>query len=376
MRTYELAREFARVHRVVLAAGGREVPRRFAPGVECLKLPGIVRGPAGLHTLEASYTLEAAWRARSVLLSSALKALRPDVVVVEHYPFSKWDLKVEVEQLLEEARQIRANVRRICSVRDIVFQTSHEHCRPKDYEQRVLDSLHGGFDAVMAHGDPDMFPFALSFPAAPRIMLPVESTGIVCERVFPDPLLEGEIRRSVGEGPLIVASVGGGGDRTRLLPRCMAAWQVLRSSGEAEGGRLVLFAGLDCPPGEWVQLATQARSVGAELRPFGIDFLQWMAAANVSVSCAGYNTCANVLHTRVGAVLVPDPRMSDQALRAQRLAAWGLAEAVSSDPNDVAGLAVALLRALRLPRPGHTAQLDGAARARAFVERLAKQRAL
>lgn len=56
------------------------------------------------------------------------------------------------------------------------------------------------------------------------------------------------------------------------------------------------------------------------LLAFRTDFLQWLAAAQMSISQFGYNTAANLLQIGLPAEVSPHPQMSDQALRAQRLA--------------------------------------------------------
>ena len=101
---------------------------------------------------------------------------------------------------------------------------------------------------------------------------------------------------------------------------------------------------------------------------FDPDFLEWLAVAELSVSRAGYNTCANLLEVGRRAVLIPDLSMSDQPVRARRFAALGLAE-VLEDPSPEA-CAEGILRALARPEPRHDLALDGAERTRRLIEAL------
>src|SRR4030095_7923839 len=94
--------------------------------------------------------------------------------------------------------------------------------------------------------------------------------------------------------------------------------------------------------------------------PFTSDFLGWVERADLSISRAGYNTCTNLLETRTRALLLPDPRMSDQRLRAQRFAEHGLAEVVHEEEPSVELLAEAIEAALRREPPRHAFDLDGA----------------
>jgi predicted glycosyltransferase len=106
------------------------------------------------------------------------------------------------------------------------------------------------------------------------------------------------------------------------------------------------------------------------IEPFAADFQARLAGSALSVSQAGYNTCVELLAARVPAVLVPNPRMSDQRIRAERLARHGLAEVVDGDPPAVEALAQAMGRALGSPPPVHRFDLGGVARTRRLLEAL------
>jgi predicted glycosyltransferase len=95
-----------------------------------------------------------------------------------------------------------------------------------------------------------------------------------------------------------------------------------------------------------------------------------MAAAEVSISQAGYNTCTNVLETRVRAILVPNPATLDQVIRARRMAQLGLARTLDVQDLDSDRLAATILDALAAPRPVHDLDLQGAERTRALLEKM------
>jgi predicted glycosyltransferase len=62
--------------------------------------------------------------------------------------------------------------------------------------------------------------------------------------------------------------------------------------------------------------------------------------------------------------------MSDQRLRARRLAELGVVEAVAPEDAIPEALADAMRRALARPRPEHAIAIDGATSTRAFLEAL------
>jgi predicted glycosyltransferase len=296
--------------------------------------------------------------ARAAALGAAAGALRPDVLVVEHYPFSKWALGEEIGALVEAVRAARPAAKVVCSVRDIPRQTAHEDCAAGEWQAAVLAALEARFDALVVHGEESLTPLAASFPAADAIRLPVAHTGIVAASA-PSP----QPPPGVAGARWAVASVGGGDDPAGLLGSAARAWERL-AARDATGGRvLVLCGGLR----EGAPLAPAAGDTRAV--PFDARFAAWLAGADLSVSYAGYNTCAALLAARVPAVVVANPRMSDQAPRAALLARLGVARTVPADARDVV-LEDALAAALAAGRPRHAVPLDGAERAARFIEGL------
>jgi predicted glycosyltransferase len=371
VRTLEIARALAVRHDAWVVDGGRAVPRRDIDAITLLPVPRISRGQKGLVSLDGDLELTEALRRRSVALRETVESLHPDVLVVEHYPFSKWELEDEIRGVIGVARRARPDVRVVCSVRDVLPQTRHEDCPADAYAARVIDRLHAHFDGLMVHGDPSLTRLDEHFAAASAIRLPVAHTGIVAE-----PLTRSaDAARSIGEvtggEPFVLASAGGGTDPQDLLGTCLQAWHRLQDAGAMRGWRLVVFGGLGWSADARDALARRAATPSVVVRPFDSDFLHWVHAARLSISCAGYNTCANVLQARCRAVLVPNPAMSDQLFRARALRARGIAEVVEPGTLSAERLAEAVRNRLAAPLPDHAIALDGAARSRAFMERLA-----
>jgi predicted glycosyltransferase len=131
------------------------------------------------------------------------------------------------------------------------------------------------------------------------------------------------------------------------------------------GRELVLCQGLAAAAGP------STDGPGVHTVPFSGHFFSWLAGADLSVSYAGYNTCGNLLATRVRAVVVPNPHMSDQGARAGLLGRLGVARVLPAGELSAATLARAMAGALQAPRPVHAVALDGAASAARLLEDLA-----
>jgi len=100
---------------------------------------------------------------------------------------------------------------------------------------------------------------------------------------------------------LIVASAGGGRSGFPLLTGLLDACDLL---DDHLSYRLEVFCGPFMDQKEYERLC--ARSVpGRRIRRYTKRFLDYLSAADLSVSLAGYNTCMNLLVTKVPALVVP-----------------------------------------------------------------------
>jgi predicted glycosyltransferase len=301
--------------------------------------------------------------ARASGLGRAAAKFAPDVLVVEHYPFSKWELAPEIDVLIDAARAANPDVEIVCSARDILRRTRHESVSDAGWQRRVIATLNDRFDALLVHADPGFTRLEEHFAGAGELAVRVAYTGFVSEKPGP---AGGDARArpaglAAGEASLVV-STGGGAGSAALVERAIEAWRRLASRGAHAGRRMQVFCGLFWSDDEIEKLRERAAGGRCVVHPFTGDFLQQVGNADLSISRAGYNTCTNLLEVRCPALLLPDPRMSDQRFRAQRFAEHGLAAVVSSEEPSVAELAEAIEAALRRERPRHAFDLDGAQR--------------
>jgi len=349
VRSFEIARALSQRHEVQLVDGGRRVPRAADNEVRRLVLPRIVRARAGIAPLESTESLPRVLAERAARLHRAVIALRPQVLIIEHFPFSKWDLEAEIMSVVAAARAARPQVLIVCSLRDIVRQTRFEECVAGNYAAEVQRRLERDFDAIMVHGEEQLTPLSASFPGAAALRTPLYYTGIVAEAPAP----------AVGsETPYVLVSSGGGTDPLKL-PSAVAA---ALATPQLRHLQVIACRGLAAAPGAvstpWLE------------RPFGADFIAWLAGATLSVSYTGYNTCANLLATRQRALLAIHPAMSDQGARGAVMQSLGAARVLNAGGWEPQPLAESIRAALAAPAPTVELKLDGAARSAAFIEQL------
>lgn len=368
VRAFEIARALAAGHDVCLLDGGRPV-RRPTPAhpFVVLKVPPLCRAASGIVPVNSGRTIADVMRERRQLLLDAVERFRPDVLLVEHFPFSKWELASEIVPLIERGRAVNGSLRVACSVRDIVGRTRRE-AEPDQHRRDVVRMFDSYFHALLVHVDPEVTRLQEHVPWAGQLRVPIVHTGYVSEKLSRPPTRGTGPKLAPGR-PLVIASAGGA-SAPSFLSTCLEAWQELEARELLRSHQLVVFLPPSMTRDSWAQAKRYAAGGRIRLMRFTSRFLTWMQRARLSISQAGYNTCTNLLETRTRGVLVPNPAMSDQVPRARLLAGRGLVKVIDPSelsPGKLAGLVVEMLHG---PGPAHDLDLNGAEKTRRVLEQL------
>lgn len=356
-------------HERLLVLGGPRTPAGLPPGVAVTRLPALGMDADFSGLTLAGPALEAVKQERRETLLAALDRFAPDVFFVELYPFGRKAFEFELVPALTAARQGGfGRCRTVCGVRDILVEKKDQAA----YETRVLDRLERYFDAVCVHADPALFPLSETFARAADIPVPVHYTGYVAGE--PGPAGEDRaVRRAldVADGQeLVVASAGGGKVGSELLAALLAA---CRCRPRLARTAVRVFSGPFCPDEAFVALdAAAAHLPDARVVRFADGFPDILAACDLSVSLAGYNTVMALLASEARGLVLPFDQNREQRLRAARLARRGLLGLLERADLGPERLADRLEAALRAPKPPRAAvDLDGARRTAAVLAALA-----
>jgi predicted glycosyltransferase len=309
-RSLEFVRAL-RDHQVILIAGGQAVDIDLPDHVSLLRLPTLYMDEkfTRLIAADSEGNVEDIQRERKQRLVALFERERPDLLVVELYPFGRAVFGYELQPLLQSIRQGRfGRMKCVCSLRDILVEKKD----PQAYEQRVLDNLNRYFDLLLIHSDEDLLRLDETFSRIDDIRIPVAYTGFIAQQSSPanGQKLRQALQISAGE-KLIVASAGGGRSGYELLKGVLQACLLL---GRSRRLRLELFAGPFMDEDEFEKLSDLSGS-GLNVHRFTKRFLDFLYAADLSVSLAGYNTCMNLLVTRVPALVYPYSRQREQPIR-------------------------------------------------------------
>lgn len=342
-RTALIARAMARAGlQVSVVLGGREVPGIDLTGCARVLLPPAHAADETFATLldEHDRPIDDAWRDHRVArLLFEFEAFRPDVLMIETFPFGRRMFAYELMPLLAAARAPSTDRQRppriVSSVRDILVRKT-DAAR----NQQMVALAQAWFDRILVHGDPRLIPIEASFPEMSALADKLVYTGYVAADEAPPPDRPGPI----GYGEVVV-SIGGGAAGLPLLRAAMAAkplsaladrvWRLITGPNLPAAARAELW-----PPAPGVIVETWRDNLPALFR-----------TCAVSISQAGYNTVMDLLQAGTRAVLVPfaDDAETEQSLRAHVLAERGLAVVVDPATLSPIILARAIDRALTLP---------------------------
>jgi predicted glycosyltransferase len=334
-RSLEICRALAG-NEVILVTGGPRFEVALPDHVRELRLPELGMDPEFKQLLATpGDDIETVKRVRRARLLALFEAERPELFVVELYPFGRKAFRFEIDPVLKAiAGGNRAACRVVCSVRDILV----EKRMPAEHEARVVTVLNRHFDAVLVHADPKLVTLEETFGRLGDIRVPVVYTGFVTPAPAPDGRQRIRDRLGLAETQkLIVASAGGG---SVGLPVLEASVQAFLRLGPGGAARLVVFTGPFMPEADVARLNAWA-GPRLDIQRFTPDFLDYLSAADLSVSMAGYNTTMNLLAARVPALVWPFAQNREQRLRSERLADLGALRVLADrdlEPQRLAAL--------------------------------------
>jgi len=336
---------------VTFVTGGMPLPARMPRGATIVQLPPLRAADATFAALvdAEGKPIDEALRARRAReLLAAYDSARPDVVVLETWPFGRRALRFELESLLACMASAPSRPHVAVSVRDFL-QVRADAARDAAAWSLARQSV----DAIIVHGEAAFARLEETFPPAADGAIPVFYTGYVRAPLPPLP------PRARGE---VVVAASGGAVGDALLRAAIEARPA--SSLRDLGWRVLVGPGVSAA--RFDEMRAAGAAAGTVVERHRDDFIELLAGARVAVTQAGYNTVLDLLAARVPAVLVPFEGVgeTEQRMRAERLAALDRAVVLAERDLTAAALADAIDRAAaHVEMPPCPFALDGAQRA-------------
>ncbi len=357
VRIFEIARILAKKNQVYLVDGGRCVPRLDSEfPFETIKLPRIYRQDGDLASVDSRLNIQVVMERRKNILLQCIETIKPDVLLIEHFPFSKAILAPEIIPIINLARSLNPQVKIVCSIRDICPLTKYES-DPEKHRLNVLTNLEKYFDLILVHSAPNLVKLEDYIPWRSEIQIPIKYTGYVSQKLSIN--LSRKQRLIFKESPPIIVSVGGNGSFD-IISKCIKTWQEYLPKKLKSERKLIIFLPLFMQDDEINLIYDRITDKSIEIKKFTANFLDWMEIAALSISQSGYNTCMNILETKTPAILIPDLKMSDQLPRAKKLSELGLVNMINPNELNYNILTEAIVTQINSCFPTHYINVDGA----------------
>ncbi len=338
IRSLSLADGLADYFHVVFLNGG-PMPEGVKPSsqIEVINLPPLgFDSEMRLCSRDQRHTLAQAQSLRSEILLATLHSVKPQVLLIELFPFGRKKFAGELVPLLEQAHASsgpRPVV--ICSLRDILVS------RDQDHDERAVHRTNRYFDAVLVHSDMQFARLEETFHPRSPLAVPVHYTGFVSRKQKELSTVE------PARQPRIVVSAGGGIVGEGLLHTAVQAYELMTNRRQFE---MKIIGGPFIPEQSWQTLQEMSRGKqGLSLQKFVPDLEKELRQAAASLSQCGYNTAMEILRSRVPALVVPfstdeEDEQMNRARRLERLGALKVLEPKHLDPHSLAAQLDSLLK--------------------------------
>lgn len=354
-RSLEICKALARNHETHMILGGPKVELHDST-IGYFQLPGLEmdKNFQNLRPCDPTLSLEQVKKDRSDQLFSFISSLSPDIFIIELYPFGRKAFRFELDPVLQGIKVgSLPSCLVFCSLRDILVEREDQ----EKFEKRVLATFNNYFHGLLIHADDELMSLETTFSRASELIPPVRYTGYVTPRSR----LMGrqQKRKELGLHPndrLIVVSIGGGNVGHELLEACLDAFGHINQKNYF----LQIFTG-PYSENSLLEHLKENTCSRVTITRFTNNFSNWLAAADLSVSMAGYNTCMNVLAEGVPALLYPFNQNSEQRMRAEKLLSHHALHLLAPQELHPTSLALLMVTYANSPRFTTTINLSGAA---------------
>ncbi len=358
----QLAQDIPDVHQLLIT--GSMVAGAFGlpPRLDMVKLPALSKRSSGQYKARSlPLTLRQTLRWREQMILQATLNFRPHLLLVDKVAGG---VHGELLPALRHLRTWSPETRIVLGMRDI--EDSPAATRAEWRANGTHQLLEQVYDAVLLYGERRLFDPVRAYGMAPQAARKVQECGYLRRSAHPRP--RDAVRRelNVTDRPLVVVTVGGGGDGYPILRTH------LEMVAERQPGfHSLLVTGPLMPQRQRGLLRRLAQGQDVTLLEFTPDLPSYIHAADLVVSMAGYNTVCELLSLNKRAILIPRDRVrAEQRIRASQLAQRGLAQVLLPAQLTPSRLRQAIRQGLDAPPPQVTVCLDGLERASQAIQEL------
>ncbi len=289
-----------------------------------------------IHAANGTQSLDDIKAIRAANILDEYERTKPDILVIELFPFGRRKFAFELIPLLERIKATKSKTKIVCSLRDILV-SKRDQTR---FDDQVIEVVNKYFDLLLIHSDPTFQRLEETFPRASELKCTVEYTGFVAQESSRLP------KKRTGETPIlplgIVVSIGGGRVGSELLDCAIEASKIL---SRELSHQMQIFTGPYLSDAEFDQLQEKITD-NISIERYTTEFAERLHQADLSISMAGYNTCMNLLTTGVPAIVYPftGNNNEEQTIRAEKLAQLGIVDVIYANQLQPKILAAKIIR--------------------------------
>lgn len=350
----------------ILIATGSPRTQAFELPDHCdtFKLPAVTKTPEGTYEARnLPVSIDEVTRMRGDLIVSAYRAFDPDLILIDHSPTG---MRGELLPLFREVEcaKLRRNIKVVLGLRDIIDSPERVRAEWDQHDAwRWLETL---YDRVLVYGDPRVRTTAQDLELDTRYPGKIQHVGYLGRPgLLSDSSSTARADRRSGAGnghpddlPIVLVTVGGGGDGQRVL---RAVLDYLEGLEQQAPFRTIMVTGPFLSRSRFRDVHARAGRLAQpiEVLRFTNRLLDYLARSTAVISMAGYNSVAEIIATRVPCLLVPreTPR-EEQTLRVHRLARAVDIDFVPMRELDAAAIAAFLERLRTRERAETTRRID------------------
>lgn len=303
-----LAKENQDYKVIVINSGSPQPELRINKYVILINLPPF-RANKGLFSgLTSTEKTNLRFSKRKKILNQAIIRFNPDIAVFEHFPFGRNSLKKELVEFIQKLKTHNCKI--YSSVRDIIEQKVNLQKLKKHLEL---------FEGILVHSSKDMG-FITSFEKPGILKEKIFFTGPIISKEHSELISKKEINRQfkIKNKKIITISLGGGIDGDEILDKLINIKDKLDNKIDSV---MLITTGPSINPKIYSEFKNKIKDKkNILITKFNPNYLDFVNAADLSISMGGYNSINNALFTRTPTIIFPRQSDKEQIIRAKHFA--------------------------------------------------------
>jgi len=355
---------------------------RLPPGVDLIKLPTLSwHGGWAFTSKYLPLPFEEVRRLRERIIMETALVYQPHLFLVDLFPPGIGEELLSTLQALKDGRRTALAF----GLRDVRDEPELVQARwQADHTIPVLEDF---YDEIWVYGCQTLYDPIKEYQLPDSVAQKVRFCGYLGTELPAASPEETRRKLGIARKTFVLVTVGGGGDGFPVLDAYLRALEVLPRSLELSS---LLVGGPDLPEAEQEVVRRRCEEM-AKIQPerpvkfieFSPQLLEYMAAADLVVSMAGYNTLVEILTLGKRALVIPRVRHNlEQFIRASLFERLGLIRMLHPDQLSPERTAEAIQAALDGPPPSRQRllevglEMNGLDQVKAHVLRLLGERGL